>query len=150
MSRARLLLIAFAAFGVAHAALFEATTWISVYLLDWWDPKFGDQAGNIRFSHQIMTLFGAAAIFSFAPAVALHRRWIQTAPPRIVAWASAAGAILSHSAQFAFGLATRHIPVSGAVMIVGWSLLLAGPAVFGTAAFALARRLPMHSTLPVR
>jgi hypothetical protein len=136
----RLLLITFAAFAVTHAAAFEATTWVSVYLLDWWDPKFGDQAGNIRFSHQVMPLFVAVAILSFAPAVALHRRWIQTARPRTVAWASAAGAILSHSAQFLFGVATRDRPVSSAVMIVSWSLLLAGPAVFGSAAFALAHR----------
>lgn len=140
MSRGRLLLVAFAAFAVTHAAGFEATTWISVYLLDWWDPKFGDRAGNIRFSHEIMPLFVAVSIFSFAPAVALHWRWIQTARPRTVAWASAAGALLSHSAQFLFGVATRDRPVSGVVMIVGWSLLLAGPAAFGTAAFALAHR----------
>jgi hypothetical protein len=147
MSRGRLLLIAFAAFAGAHAAGFEATTWISVYLLDWWDPKFGDQAGNIRFDHQIMPLFVAVGIFSFAPAVALHRRWIQTARPRTVAWASAAGAILSLSAEFLFGVATRDRPASGAVMIVGWTLLLAGPAVFGTTAFALARRVGRATTV---
>jgi len=146
MSGWRLLLVAFAAFVVTYAAGFEATTWISVYLLDWWDPKFGDQAGNIRFDHQIMPLFVAVAFFPFVPAVALHRRWIQTARPRTVAWASAAGALLSHSAQFLFGVATRDRPVSGVLMIVGWSLLLAGPAVFGTTAFALARRVGRATT----
>ena len=146
MSRGRLLLVAFAAFAVTDAAGFEATTWISVYLLDWWDPKFGDQAGNIRFDHQIMPLFVAVAIFSFAPAVALHRRWIQTARPGTVGWASTAAAILSHSAEFLFGVATRDRPVSGAVMIVGWTLSLAGPAVFGTTAFALARRVGRATT----
>lgn len=93
MSRGRLLLVAFAAFARTHAAGLEATTWISVYLLDWWDSKFGDQAGNIQFSHLIMPLFVAVAIFSFAPAVAVHRRWIQTARPSAVASASAAAAL---------------------------------------------------------
>jgi len=134
-----MLLIAFATFAVTYAAGFEATSWISVYLLDWWDPKFGDQAGNIRFSHQIMPLFVAVAMFSFAAAVALHRRWIQTARPRTVGWAAPAAAILSHSAEFLFGVATRD-RVSTMVVIVGWSLLLAGPAAFGSAAFALAHR----------
>ena len=138
MTKWRGLTLALIAFTFAYSAAYEATNWISVYLLDWWDPKFGGRRGNIDFGHMLMLPFVVVALVSFLFALVFHWPWLRTAPSKPVMWASAGGALLANSAVFLFNLALREVDGGSALAVINWILLLGGPAIFSGCMFALA------------
>jgi hypothetical protein len=142
--------LAIVAFTVTYAAAYEVTNWGTVYLLDWWDPKFGDRLGNVAVGHQIMPLFLVVAVASFLVAVRWHRLWLRTAPNKLVVFATVTGAFLVQSIELLWGLAFRDVQTGPATTIAGWILLLGGPALFSGAAFAFARWRDQSGTAPGR
>ena len=133
-------LIAVGTFIAAYAVAYEAGSWGTVYLLDWWDPKFGNQRGNIAFGRDIMTFFLMIAVLSFLAGSAVHWRWIDSAQPGLLASSSAAVAVLSHSALLMFSILTREFHGYAWSMIGGLAFLFGGPAASAVLTFGFFSR----------
>lgn len=87
-----------------------------------------------------MPLFAVVALSSFLAGAAFHWKWIGTASLRLLAWSSAAVAIVSESALLSFSVLTRDSQVTGWVMFGAWALLLGGPATAALIVFGLLSR----------
>jgi hypothetical protein len=139
MNRRRYVL-AVLSFTAAYAVAYEASNWGTIYLLDWWDPKFGDRRGNIAFGHEIMPFFLIVALISFLAGAASRWKRIGTAQSGLVAWSSAVVALVSQSALLLGGWLTKGSHGTVWVTISAWTLLLAGPAVLTMIVFTVASR----------
>lgn len=125
-------------FAVAYALAFEASSWVGVYWLDWWDGKFGDRAGNIAFDHQLLPFFAGLALLSHLFASIPLRQRLRGAPAGRLAAVGVAAAVAAHGTWFLFAVATRSVGVhgawAGAAHTAGMFLLVGGP---GVATYAL-------------
>lgn len=122
-------------FAAVYAAAFEAVDWVSVYVLDWWEPKFLSREGNIQFGREIMPLFLAASTVSYAFGAARHWRALAITPATRVLAVGAITAVLAVAVLFGFGVATRGTHGGLFVSVCGLGLLISGPAAFAAALF---------------
>jgi hypothetical protein len=125
------------AFAATYAAAFEASDWISVYVLDWWDPKFGNRQGNLQFGREIMPLFVIVSTLSFAVGAAAFWGRLRKAATSRVLLTGIVAAILAEGLLFGFGLATRRSAGDQLVRFCGFALLFGSPALFGAASFLI-------------
>src|SRR5688572_28935027 len=116
-------------FVVLAAGIGEIGNWISVYWLGLWDPKFGDQRGNIEIGRQALPIFLAVAVASCCGGAWSHRSWLNTR----LAKAVSAGAITSVALGLLFwGLVSATRNLNGAAesvsIFIGQLIVFAGPA----------------------
>ena len=132
-------LVALLAFPAAYAVLDEALNWTSVYVFDWWDPKWTRRA-NVAIGHDLMPVMVSIAFASFLVGAALRLSWVRRARALNIAWASGAAAVMAQIVPWTFGLLTRHLQIGGAAAMAALTLIVMAPGLFVTWTFAVAQR----------
>jgi hypothetical protein len=144
MARRQLWWAALLAFPLTYCVLYEALNWFSVYVLDWWDPKFGDRRGSIAFGHQLLPVFLSVAVVSHAVGFAVCWRRARELSPARLALAGIVAAALAETAAFLFSLATRGRGANPGMTLtlIGPALLFLGPGAFTAVTLSMTTRHP--------
>ena len=126
-------------FAAIYAVGIELTNRVSVFYLDFWDPKFHDQAGNIAVFHDVLPIFVSLASLSFLVGLSVHRTWLAHArilPVVVGGGLSGAAASLLPIVDPALQSFESLKVIAGVLGTVSFWL---GPACVGAAAFRCLR-----------
>jgi hypothetical protein len=121
------LILCLCSFAVVYAATSEVGNWVTVYWLDFWDPKFHDQQGNIAVGRQVLPILVAIASTSCFIGARKHGARLNTRMKSAIASGVVSG-FLSSAAFFAWVAITRHLRgrFEAIAIFIGQLLFLAG------------------------
>jgi hypothetical protein len=120
-------------FPAVFVLMYKISDYLFVYQFDWWDPKFGDRAGALRFGNELMPTFLCIASVSYVVALWAERCWFQRQKVFIIAVIGALAAFIQEAISFLLALATRGIDnaLAQAIHLLHLTLIFAGPALIG-------------------
>ena len=137
-------LLAVLIFAVVYAAATAVVDRISVYWLGFWDPKFGDQAGNVAVADEGLPVFVALATLMFLVGLGSQRAALGRMTPAVVALGAAVCGVSAGLLLLADpGL--RQLGINQAVTgTIGIMAFWAGPAAMAVVVFrSLGNRRPL-------
>jgi len=117
-------------FLVVYAGTAALANRVSVYWLDFWDPKFRDQVGNVAVADEVLPVFAAIATLVFLAGLAVQRAALARKAPTVAEaalCAGIAGGLLLAEPGLRYLGAPRSI-----AGVAGMAAFWAGPAVVAT------------------
>jgi hypothetical protein len=121
-------LLAVVMFAAVYAASAIVVDRISVYWLELWDPKFGDQAGAVAFTDEVLPILVGLATLLFLAGLSVQSTAVGRVSP---AAATVRGAVcgLAAGVLLLTDPVLRHSGVhEGVVGVAGFVAFWAGPA----------------------
>ena len=133
-------LFSVASFAVAYGVGLEVITLVDIYHFGIWDPKFHDQAGNVAFFHQVLSVLVMVASLSFFVGWLSHAKAMRRASRvKVVVTGTATGLLATL-------LALVPKPADSEVML-GQLMFFGGPALCAALLFGIARMFSAQSGL---
>jgi len=122
-------------FPAGFVLTYKISNYLIVYYFDWWDSKFQDRAGALRFGNDLLPIFLIIAILSYIVALIVERQWFRRQSAAMIALIGGLVSIIQETMELLMALASRHAnPSSGlgqATNLIRLLWVFAGPALTG-------------------
>lgn len=132
-------------FPAVFVLMYKISDYLFVYHYEWWDPKFGDRSGALKFGNELLPMFLCIASVSYIAALWAEHRWFQRQTVFIIALIGGLAALFQEAVSFLLSLATRRQDsgLAQAVNLLHLTLIFAGPALIGILLARLLARIQL-------